>query len=281
MKRVLIVGAGSYVGGSIKEYLGQYADEYEADILDARGLMPAERHFRGYDVVFYVAGIAHVKETKKNAHLYYEVNRDLAVSVAGAAKTAGVRHFIIMSTMAVYGLTEGVIEKGTKPVPKTHYGRSKLEADRIIWKMHDENFHVTVMRPPMIYGRDCKGNYQKLRWIALHMPVFPKVNNQRSMLFIGNLNVFVKEVINDGRQGLFFPQNGSYVNISEMVSLTALANGRKVKLMGIFNPFIGFLKDSPWKAIGKAFGNLTYEKTDCVNEYGFIDTVSLTESKII
>lgn len=278
MKRVLIVGAGSYVGDSVKEYLEMYPEQYKVQILDARSLKPIEEQFAGFDSVFYVAGIAHRKETKENARLYYEVNRDLAIAVAENAKTAGTRQFIVMSTMAVYGLTEGMIKKDTRPKFKSHYGRSKLEADRRIWKMHDSNFRVAVLRPPMIYGKGCKGNYQKLRWLALHTPVFPKVDNQRSMLYIGNLCSFVKQVIDEELWGLFFPQNAEYVNTSEMVKMVALTNGKTVRLTKRFNTFISLMKISPLKSVGKVFGSLKYEKVDTINRYVFEESIKNTES---
>lgn len=105
MKNVLITGAKSYIGESVKDYLLQWPDNYKASVKDTMGWKPAVSDFIGYDVVFHTAGIAHVKETDDNRHLYYEVNRNLVVKTAEAAKEAGVRQFILLSTMSVYGLT--------------------------------------------------------------------------------------------------------------------------------------------------------------------------------
>src|SRR5699024_968445 len=77
--------------------------------------------FTSYDTVLHLAGLVHKKETKKNRHLYYEINRDLAVSVAKKSKAAGIKHFIFMSTMSVYGLTEGTINKNTVEIPANAY----------------------------------------------------------------------------------------------------------------------------------------------------------------
>ena len=115
MKNILITGAGSYIGDSVKEYLDKHPELYNVTIKDTIGWRPAASDFGGYDVVFHVAGIAHRKETKENAHLYYEVNRDQAIRVAEQAKAAGVRQFIIMSSMSVYGMNTGHITKETKP----------------------------------------------------------------------------------------------------------------------------------------------------------------------
>ena len=73
-----------------------------------------------YDVVFNVAGTAQRKETMENAHLYYEVNEHLVVDLARKAKNDGVKQFIVLSSMSVYGKNEGFIIKTTEPCPNTH-----------------------------------------------------------------------------------------------------------------------------------------------------------------
>lgn len=270
MKKILIIGAGSYIGESFETYA---RDRYDISTLDARGLIPDSWQFQGFDAVFYVVGIAHRKETRKNAHLYYEVNRDLAVETARAARNAGVRHFILMSTMAVYGLDEGRIEKQAKPHPVTHYGRSKLEADRAVWKLRGKDFKIAVLRPPMVYGKGCRGNYQALRRLALKTPVFPDVKNQRSMLYIGNLCEFLVNVIDGEKSGLFFPQNGEYVDTGCLVREIALAHGKKVKVKGF--AWIGKL---PVRAAKKAFGSLVYEHGDYIGTFGFKESIMQSET---
>src|SRR5699024_2819593 len=151
-----------------------------------------EKDFSMYDVVVHVAGIAHRKETKENAQLYYEINRDLAYDVAQKSKTESVKQFIFLSSMSVYGLEEGVIDGRTPLHPKSNYGKSKLEAENLIQPLENKNFKVAIIRPPMIYGKDCKGNYQRLAKIAKKVPVFPKIDNKRSMIYIDNLSEFIR-----------------------------------------------------------------------------------------
>lgn len=275
--KVLIVGAGSYIGENIKRYLLK-REGYEMDTLDAYDLKPQPRMFELYDAVFFAAGIAHRKETKENAHLYYEVNRDLAVQAAEAAKSAGVPHFIVLSSMSVYGMETGRITKDTKACPKSHYGKSKLQADERIWSLRDEKFRVAILRPPMVYGKGCRGNYQPLRKLALMAPVFPRVDNERSMIYIGNLCAFVEKVLEKRMEGIFFPQNGEYVNTCSLAARIAAANGKRMRQTRIFNPVIGRLH---LKTAEKLFGSLTYESGDAVHECGFEDSVSMTESSIM
>jgi nucleoside-diphosphate-sugar epimerase len=282
MKKVLITGKNSYVGKSLGKWLANYPDEYSIDKISLRNDSWKEKDFSEYDVVFHAAGIAHIKETKENAHLYYKVNRDLAYEVAEKAKKEDVKQFIFLSSMSVYGIEAGVIDKDSPLKPKSNYGNSKLEAETLIANLEDNFFQVAILRPPMIYGKECKGNYAKLAKLALKIPVFPSIDNKRSMIYIDNLSSFVKYVIDNCGSGLFFPQNNDYVNTSEMVELIAKVHGKKILLTGLFNPLLNLIKRN--ETVSKVFGNLTYEKNLSKNSNApfdrfvdFEESIRLTE----
>lgn len=277
MKRILITGANSYIGDAVKEYLLQETNKYSVDIIDTRGFDPKPDDFTGYDVVFNVAGIAHIKETTENRELYFKVNRDLVVKIAMAAKAGGVKQFILLSSMSVYGKLTGYITKKTKVSPTNAYGLSKAQADHTIAKLKDKDFRFACLRPPMVYGRGCKGNYQRLRAFALKSPVFPDYKNQRSMIYIGNLCEFVKRIIDEEKGGLFFPQNSEYVNTSDMVKRIAQAHDKRIRLTGAFNLGVKMVSAG---IIKKVFGSLTYEKVDLVDKFQFEETIRLTELDI-
>lgn len=257
MKKILITGANSYIGTSFEKWVAQWPDKYSVDTVDMIDGTWKEKDFSGYDVIFHVAGIAHVKETKKNAELYYKVNRDLAYEVAQKAKLSGVKQFIFLSSMSVYGIENGVINRNSPLNPKTNYGKSKLQAERLIEPLKDNEFKIAILRPPMIYGKGCKGNYPRLARLAVKTPVFPKIKNQRSMIYIDNLCEFVRLIIEDCAEGMFFPQNSEYVCTSEMVRIIAEIHGKKVWLTRIFNPLLSLLK---FGNVNKVFGSLAYEK---------------------
>ena len=250
-KKVLITGKGSYIGTSVKSYLLEFPGKYEVEELETKGLVPSVALFEGYDVVFHTAGIAHIKETEENKHLYYEVNRDLTIKIAELAKVAGVKQFIVLSSMSVYGLVTGHITKSTEPNPVNAYGKSKLQADEFLEQMNCDLFKVSILRPPMVYGKNCKGNYQTLRSFAIKSPIFPDYKNQRSMIYIGNLCEFVKRVIDNEASGLFFPQNLEYVCTSEMVRSVAKLHNKKISQPAIFNAVIHV---SPVNVVKKVFG---------------------------
>ena len=260
MKKILITGANSFIGQSFEEYMQQYKDAYQVQTLDMIGDGWREKELSGYDVIFHVAGIVHQKETDENRDLYYKVNRDLVAELAQKAKMAGVSQFVFMSTMSVYGMESGVITPDTKPVPVSHYGKSKLEAEGLLQQMQDQNFTVSILRPPMVYGKGCPGNFQMLLTLVRKSPIFPAIKNRRSMIFIENLSAFVHLVIEKKCAGVFFPQNRECANTTEIAMVMAKILQRKVffsHLAGLgvkmLIPFVGKAK--------KAFSTLIYQ--DC------------------
>lgn len=278
MKKILITGANSYIGTSFEKWVNtQYPEEFQVDTVDLSGEMWRKKSFAGYDIVFHVAGIAHQKETKENTSLYYKVNRDLAIETAKKAKESGVKQFIILSTMSVYGKIVGTIKKGDKPNPQNHYGKAKWQADKVIERLADESFKVAVLRPPMVYGKNCKGNYQTLRKFALKSPVFPDFENQRSMIFVENLAEFVKRVIDKQAGGLYFPQDTEYVKTTHMVRKIAENNHSDIKMIRLFNPFVEISLRFRIPIFEKVFGSLTYEKVDTIGLMTFEEIMKKVE----
>ena len=281
MIRVLITGAGSYIGTHIAAHLSQYPDRFHVEELDVQqGLQP--QAFSGFDTVVHVAGIAHRKETPESELEYMAVNGLLPVEAARMAKNAGVRQFIFFSSMSVYGLTNGRITADTPLEPNTFYGKSKKSAENGLRHVADDAFRIAVLRPPMIYGKGCRGNYPRLSALARKLPLFPKVKNERSMLYIGTLCAFVEKLIESGEGGLFFPQNRAYVNTAEMVKEISACHGKKL----ICVPGAAWLLRCLEKrvgVVGKVFGTLTYDHAMSrafadEKELSFADTIRETEA---
>ena len=272
MKKILITGAGSFIGTSLQEYLATFGDDYAVDVLDMIGEGWKQTSFAGYDSVFHVAGIAHAdtgKASQETIDLYYRVNTDLAVEAAKKAKANGAKQFIFMSSAIVYGDSAPIgkkkhITKNTAPSPAGFYGDSKLQAEKGILPMQDGNFNVVILRPPMIYGEGCKGNYPVLAKFAKKLPLFPYVNNRRSMLYVGNLVEFVRLMIDNQEQGIFHPQNATYSNTTDIVRLIAAAHGKKLWTPKGFGWLLKLLSHVT-KLVNKAFGSMTYDMT--LSEY--------------
>lgn len=267
MKKILITGKGSYLGNSLKAYLEAFGDCYQVDCLSLRSGDWKEQSFRGYDAVYHTAAIVHQPRSKDapgELARYRAVNCDLAVDAAKKAKAEGVRQFVFLSTMAVYGLTAAfgktvTITAQTPTVPTDNYGLSKLEAERALLSLEGPDFRVSILRPPMIYGKDCKGNFRSLVSMARRLPFFPKVPNQRSMLYVGSLNRLVQQIIDREDRGIFCPQDPEYVNTSAMVQAIAAAQGKRLLLIPGFSWALHLLRHLTG-AVDKAFGSLVYDK---------------------
>ena len=265
MKKVLITGADSYIGTSFEIYMEQF-DGYRIDTVDMIDGSWREKSFNGYDSVFHVAGIAHSdtgKVSEERKRFYYQINTDLTIETAKKAKEDGVRQFIFMSSAIVYGDSAPIgelrrITRDTPVSPSNFYGDSKVQAENGLTKLADNSFHVVILRPPMIYGKGSKGNYPQLSKFAQKLPIFPNIKNERSMLYIGNLAEFVKLMIDNDENGVFYPQNSEYVATSDMVKAIARAHGKKVRLVkGTTVPLKAMSHVSG--LVNKAFGNLSYD----------------------
>lgn len=276
VKNVLITGAGSYIGESFCKYANEH---YPALIIDSIDMLDSswrEKDFSKYDIVYHVAGIAHadvgnVDDATKAK--YYKVNTDLAVEVCEKAKDEGVKEFIFMSSMIIYGDSapygkKKVIDEHTVPCAANFYGDSKLQADVAVRNLADDRFKVLVIRPPMIYGKGSKGNYPALAKIAKKLPVFPNVDNERSMLHIDNLCEFLCQVmlVKEVKENaiVLIPQNAEWTKTCDMVKEIGEVTGKKIWLLGGIMIFAVALGGKVPGKIGgivnKAFGNNCYMK---------------------
>ncbi len=279
MKRILIAGANSYIGTSLERYLLEYnasqgRERYRVDTISQRDSQWEDYDFRGYDAVFQASGIAHVDTgavKQEQQALYYRVNCDLAAATARKARAAGVGLFIYPSSIIVYGDSapygkSRMITRQT-PVGNSHfYGHSKIRAEEELRRLESEapaGMQVAILRLPMVYGRGSRGNYPLLAKLAHRLPLFPNVRNQRSMIYIENLCEFLRQCIEEGRGGLYFPQNPAYTSTSQMVREIAAAHGKKLLLLKVLNPLVALASRMPGRVgvlANKAFGSLTYDR---------------------
>jgi len=267
MKKILITGKNSYIGTSFEKWLLKTPGQYEVDTIDLRNLEWIKEDFSKYDVIFHVAGIAHVSRRKKLKDLYFRINTELTLNVAKKAKSEGVNQFIFMSSIIVYGSKNEVITNLTLPNPDNFYGESKLLAEKGLLEIESNDFKVAIIRPPMIYGKGSKGNYRKLAKLARFIPIFPNYKNERSMLYIDNLCEFIRLAIEKCKSGIFHPQNNEYVKTSNIVNQIANFHNNRVVSTNLFNPFISLFINT--EIFIKLFGNLVYDKN--ISKYSNIN----------
>jgi UDP-glucose 4-epimerase len=270
MTKVLITGAGSYVGTNVEKWLMKDPEQFQVDTVDTMNNKWKEVDFSKYDVIFHVAGIAHVDPKPSMAPLYYKVNRDLTVEIAKQAKESRVKQFIFMSSEIVYHVSKSlrphVITPDTKPNPNDFYGDSKLQAENELHELEAPTFKIVILRPPMIYGPNCKGNFLRLGWLGTKTPFFPNWHNKRSMLYIDNLGEFVKQIILRGLEGTFYPQNKEQSDTVEIVKFFAKKYNHKMWVSKAFNPFVVI---GSWllPQISKMFADSFYEPA--MSQYDF------------
>ncbi|MDR0963149.1 MAG: NAD-dependent epimerase/dehydratase family protein [Clostridium sp.] len=296
--RVLITGAGSYVGNAVQKHLQQYPEQFQVDMLSMRGSAWQSVDLSPYDCIFHTVGIAHVDTQgadEKTIREYYRVNCDLAVELAKKAQEQGVSQFIYMSSIIVYG--ESVWGKNATPItaqtppsPVNFYGKSKLQAEIQLQETANDyaqrnpgsaKMHIALVRSPFVYGHGCKGNYQMLARIAAKTNIFPNYKNQRSMIYIENLAEFIKILIQKGIGGTFYPQNAQTVSTSDMIAAIAATDGRKISLCRILNPLISLcahIPGKPRRMVRKAFGNQSYDPAISVAQIDGYQIYSLEES---
>lgn len=270
--KVLVTGQNSYAGTQFAKRIIELNKGWKIDFASVRDNAWEQEDFSHYDAIYHVAGIVHKKETAENKDLYYKVNRDLTYQLALKAKSEGVKSFVFLSTMAVYGLIgkigeDTIISKETKAAPTSHYGKSKLEAEELIETLQGEEFNVSILRIPMIYGPGCPGNYKSLSKLARKTPVFPKISNRRSMIFVDHLSDVVAYIMEEKVSGVLLVKNPEDVDTLEMVNSIASYHNKRVYNSGLAGLIV--------KAVGnnltvtrKMFSSIFYEGADC-NIYSF------------
>lgn len=289
MKRILITGENSYIGVNVENWLTKCSGKYSVETIDLIKASWREKNFSIYDVVYHVAGIAHSDNGKispEKEKLYRSINTDLTIEVAKKAAAEGVKQFIFMSSAIVYGDSAPlgktkIIKADTQPTPNNCYSDSKWQAELGLKEVGGE-MKICILRPPMIYGKGSKGNYPVLANFAQKLPIFPKVNNTRSMLYIENLCEFVRLMIESEETGVFWPQNKEYSNTTEIVKLIANAHGKKIAVTRAFNWGLYILRMGTG-LVDKAFGSLVYDQkmSEYKEEYrvvGLEESIRRTES---
>lgn len=275
MKKILILGANSYIGTSFRNYLTtKYSGQYIADTVSLRGTAWQQEDWGGYDSILNVTGKAHADIatlTEEQKQEYYTVNCDLAVEAAKKAIADGAGQYIYFSSIIVYGDSSNSrkpvrITADTQPAPSNFYGDSKLRAEQKLQALFADaegRTKLAILRLPMIYGPGCKGNYKTLVKLAEKLPLFPTYHNERSVLQIEHLAEYLRTLVDNDGEGLFWPQDEKYRSTPDMVFELAEKAGRHILPAAWLNPFVRlafYLPGKPGKLARKAFGTLTIDR---------------------
>lgn len=283
---ILITGTNGYIGTSFAGYLKKYNEGYRTQFISLRDNKWKNYDLSGIDVILHAAAVVHRPDLKgqEAEELYHSVNVELTHELAEMAVAAGVPHFIFMSTMNVYGRSSGTISPSDVPAPETLYGKTKLQAEKELQRIFGaagRGFTLTIVRPPMVYGPSCPGNFARLSKLAVRIPLFPRIKNERSMIYIENLCEFLRLAAVQRLDGIFCPQNDEYVNTSDLVREIAEASGHRMLLIpGLNVPLRAAARSSA--VVSKIAGTLIYEKdTSIPFDYNVADFRESVKKSIV
>ncbi|WP_026803581.1 NAD-dependent epimerase/dehydratase family protein [Aliarcobacter lanthieri] len=278
MNKLLITGSNGYLGSN---FINQYKNKYIFEKFSLLNQKIEDISFDDIDIVLHCAALVHQK-IEYSYEEYYKINVDYPVSLAKLAKQNGVKQFVFISTIAVYGENEELLNENTSCNPITPYGKSKLEAEKQLLELNDDYFIVSIIRPPMIYGKNAPGNIDSLVKLVKNISIIPlgKIENKRSFIFIKNLLHIINEVITQEKQGIFLACDDEPLSTSRLIELIARNLGKKIYLVKIpfFESLLKLVKPSFHKRL---YGNLevdntiTKEKLNLKNPYSSEDGIRL------
>ncbi len=202
MTRILVTGATGFIGQKLCAEL----ENNDSSILKAGRRLsknPNDIYFDlatsnsdlqlsnlGIRTVYHLAGKAHAHSTQENrGEEYHRLNTEGTFRLLQSCKAAGIKRFVFFSTVKVYGEQSGdlkPINETFEPTPETPYGKSKLEAEKLVL---NGNFvpEPVVLRLSMVYGNgEDRGNMDRMiRAVQRGMfPPLPEVGNKRSMVHV-------------------------------------------------------------------------------------------------
>ena len=266
--KILVTGKNGRLGRAFIEYMETaHPGEMEIDTVSLRDDVWQGQDWSGYDAVLHLAGITksdtgQVSEDEKS--LYYSVNTDLSIAVAGKAKHDGVRFFLFASTMMVYGNSAPVgehftIDRNTNPEPPSVYGKSKLAGEAGVSALADDAFKVAIVREPVVYGEHIQGEFHKLWQLSRILPVFPVIDNTKSYIYEDNLCECFRQIIIWQKTGIFCPQNAEIPTVCELFEAMRRVRSKKCIKIKHMEGLLRFLSHFT-RYVNAVFNDMKYTK---------------------
>lgn len=277
--KLLITGSNGFVGSY---FINQYKEKYEIKTFSFLKDDINSLDCSDLDVVLHLSALVH-QMGGASCEEYERVNVTQTLQLAKKAKECGVKQFVFMSTVKVYGEeTESVYTEKSICNPEDEYGKSKLKAELELKKLEDEIFKVSIIRTPIVYGYGVKANIKSLVKLVNKMPILPfgNIQNKRSMVYIGNLCYLVDVVIEQQKAGVFLASDDEPLSTSRLIELIAKNLNKKVYLIKtpFFESFLKLVKPSFHKRLYGSLevdNSITKEKLNLKNPYSVEDGIRL------
>jgi len=229
--KIIVTGASGFVG---KNYINLNKNhQIQAVSLSKSELFSFD--FQGCEVLLHLAALVHQMHGAPEGE-YFKINSDLAFATAQKAKKEGIKHFILLSTVKVYGesTTNKIpLNEKTDCHPEDAYGKSKLEAEKRIFGLEDENFKVAIIRSPLVYGTGVKANMFNLIKLIDKMPILPfgNITNKRSFVYIENLIALIDRIITTRASGIYLARDSENLSTTELtLAISKALNKKRVML---------------------------------------------------
>lgn len=272
--KILLTGANGFIGSYFQN---KYAQRYDVQtfsfVLDDFEAL----YVKDVDVVLHLSALVH--QPKALEKEYAKINIDHTVALARKAKENGVRHFIFMSTIAVYDTCLDYIDENSRLAPSTPYGESKLEAEKKLQELEDEFFIVSILRPPMVYGYNAPGNIKSLHRLIDILPILPLgyIDNKRSFVYVGNLCALIECIIQKGQRGIFLASDDKALSTTQLIEAIAKVKKRSCWLfkLPLFAQMLRWVKPSFYKRL---FESLEVDNTQTKKILGFENPYSVEEA---
>jgi UDP-glucose 4-epimerase len=254
--RVLISGKNSYISRKILNFFKKNKN-FDISLISVRHNSDFNNiSFNGVDIFIHLSSLVHKKEKKYSNLDYYNSNVKLTKSLIDLSIKNNVKHFIYFSSMSVFGNSK-VIYKDTVPFPKSKYGKSKYEAEKYLLSLRGIKTKISIIRPPVVFGRQAPGNPKLLEFLCKYLRFIPDIKNSKSIIFINSLIQHVYEVIQLKHPQITHPQMNVYFSTVKLIELIRKYQNKKTTKTNLLNIFIYTFFFLPF--IRKAFGNQIYE----------------------
>lgn len=257
---LLLTGATGFVG---QYFISKYSKKYTIKTFSFLKDDIKKLDCSGINTVFHLSALVH-QMGGASAEDYEQINVVQTVDLAQKAKASGVKHFIFMSTVKVYG--EETLHKYTENSlcnPEDEYGKSKLKAENELRRLETDSFKVSIVRTPIVYGYGVKANIKNLVLLVRKFSILPlgKINNKRSLVYIGNLCHLVDTLIAQERSGVFLASDNEPVSTTQLIRLISTSLNKNMTLVKVplFECCLRFLKPSFHKRL---YGSLEVDNSD-------------------
>jgi UDP-glucose 4-epimerase len=228
--KILITGETGYVGNHAKEYL-ENTTNYVVKKVSLRRNNWMDMDFSEYDSIVHCVAV--IPKNNIEDSVFFSVNHELSEKLAKKAKSDGVKQFIYLSSMAVYGMKpstkkgEGLIYSDTPCNPDSVYGKSKYQGEQAVVSLADDNFKVAIVRSPSIYGKRSTNYFNQYYYIISKLFIQPYAFTKckRSAIYIENLCELFRLLIKNSNHGIFCPADNPTLSTVEYIKFLQNSKG--------------------------------------------------------